>query len=226
MSQSQAVPADADSREAKRKRWAKVQGRRWCFTFYTEEDVARLREEPLDALVIAREEGTEAKHTHYQGYCKFTSNRRGSWWFDRFHRSSSAEGGDSRERSAHWELAKGPEWTCRRYIVDVAAYLRDNPDAHAKEQGEVIVDFGCEVHVPHEDDVTVHVIKMLVEGARLSQVFRAHPRFFFHNCRKINDMQAHIKAWHEAGEEYRPERYESPPRKRYKKSEDDAGAAD
>ena len=106
------------------------QGRRWTFTFYDDSDVSRLKEEIVDALVIVLEKGTKEQHEHFQGYVKFASNRRWSWWKKTF------------SQSAHWELAKTPEWCCRRYLVDVEAYLKESPQAHFKEQGQVLVDFG------------------------------------------------------------------------------------
>lgn len=189
-----------------------AQGCRWCFTFYSEEDVAKLRQFPLDALVLAREQGSENKAEHFQGYVKFSTNRRWSWWQRTFHCHE-----DASRNSAHFELAKGREWQCRRYIVDVAAYLRDNPEAHFKTQGEVLYDFGCEVFVERDCTPQVRVIKMVVEGARLSQIFKEHPVFFFNNYRKISDLDSCVKSWRESGEDFTPASIEEEPKsKRYK----------
>lgn len=183
-----------------------VQGRRWCFTFYNEDDLSKLRENPLDALVVALEEGSEAKKEHFQGYCKFGSNRRWSWWKRTFHSEDRAD--------AHWELANGPEWKCRRYIADVESYLRDEPGAHAKTQGRVLFDFGCEVVLDESASPTLRVIKMIVDGAKTSQIFRTHPVFYFHNCRKITDLVTHVQAWRDAGEDFKPEKYDEEPRRK------------
>lgn len=184
-----------------------TQGKRWCFTFYDADDLRILREHPHTALCVAKEEGTEEKREHFQGYVKFETNKRFSWWKRVFHTPARC--------SAHFELANGPEWKCRRYIVDVAAYLRDQPGAHPKTQGEILHDYGCEALVDEISRPEVRVIKMLVDGAALSQIFRACPVFFFHNGRKITDLQQHIQVWRESGEDFRPIAYE-PPRKRIK----------
>lgn len=183
---------------------------RWCFTFYNEDHVARLRQFPHVAFVVALEDGTENKRQHYQGYVKFPSNKRWSWWQKVFH--------SEEDKSAHWEAAKGPEWKCRRYIVDVQAYLRDNPDAHFKTQGSVIHDYGCEVHVDSAGaSVQVKVIQMCVEGAKKWQIFREHPVFYFHNNRKIRDLIEDMDRWRDEGAEFRPKSYDEP-RKRIKAS--------
>lgn len=197
------------------------QGARWCFTFYHEDDLGRLREFPHVALVVAREEGSDNKGVHLQGYIKFSNNKRWSWWKRMFHCHSEAS-----RNSAHWELAKGREWKCRRYIADVAAYLRDNPEAHFKTQGEVLHDYGCEVYVDKDASPLVQVIGMVVRGAKMSQIFKEHPVFYFHNYRKINDLRECVSGWKHDGDDFQPvEIKDEPSKKRYKKDPPPPGAA-
>lgn len=179
-----------------------AQGCRWVFTAYAEEDIAWIRESTPLALCVARETGSENGATHYQGYVKWGTNRRWSWWLKRAHR------GPDGKHSLHWALAKGPEWKCRRYIVDVAAYMRDEPGAHSKEQGEVLVDFGCEVVLDKSAPADVRVVKAIVDGAALYQVFRDNPMHFYHNSHKIERLHAHVQAWREQGVDYKPAGYE------------------
>lgn len=192
-----------------------VQGRRWCFVFYEESDLEKLRLNPLEALVVALEEGTENKRQHYQGYVKFSSNRRWSWWSRTFHCHPEESG----LNSAHWDLAKGPEWKCRRYIVDVAAYLASPDCDHQKTQGEVLFDYGCEVRVPDSDSPGLRCLQMLTAGACMHQLFKEHPWFFFQNSRKLADMHGYLIAWRESGVDYEPQAsaWEAA-RKRYKRA--------
>lgn len=173
-----------------------AQGKRWCLTLYDEDDVALLKAATPVALVIALEEGTEEKREHYQVYVKFASNKRWSW----FKRTFSS--------SAHWELAKTPEWACRRYIVDVEAYLRESPQAHPKAQGQVLVDFGCQVHYSAHLEQDQRIVKAMVDGATEWQLFKDNPMYFFHQGRKISDLHAKMTAWREMGVDYKPDSYD------------------
>lgn len=174
---------------------------------YSEEDYAWLKSQPLEALVAARERGTENGNEHYQVYCKFPSNRRWSWWKKNL--PSSAAG----KCTAHWVLASGREWRCRRYIVDVEAYMRDNPGAHAKTQGEILDDFGCEVHLDESVDTDVKIVKGIVDGAALHQIFRENPLYYFHNAKKIKELYGDVASWRESGLDFKPQAY-----KKYRKS--------
>lgn len=71
----------------------------------------------------------------------------------------------------------------------------------------MIHDYGCEVILDESAPTDQRVVKALVDGARLSQIFRNHPMYFFHNCRKITDLHGHICSWRENGEEYNPSEY-------------------
>lgn len=187
-----------------------AQGCRWCFVAYAEEDVQWIKESTPVALVVAIEEGSENGHKHFQGYVKWSSNKRFKWLVDR---SFKVDG----KHSIHWYRAKGPEWKCRRYIVDVEAYMRDEPRAHKKTQGDVIVDFGCEVMLDSDAPVDVRVVKALVDGAELYQVFRDNPMHFYHNSSKIEKLHSYITTWREMGVQYKPSGYSKEARRGYKR---------
>lgn len=181
-----------------------VQSTRWCLTIYREKDYEKFMEDPGKvALVVAKEEGTKEKHDHYQIYVKYRSNKRWSHFKKMFSNEEDVS------YSAHWEKAKGLEWHCRRYIVDVAAYLRDNPRAHAKTQGVVLHDYGCDVMVDTEAPIDVRVVKMIVGGARLHEVFRENPMFFFHNSYKVRTLFDYVTEWRASSYPFDPAEYES-----------------
>lgn len=148
------------------------QSRAWCFTLWSEEDVGRLKSVAgICALVVGEEVCPETKKVHYQGYVRFENNRRFSWWKSQF-------------PAAHVEVRKGSE-------PQAAEYCR--------KDAKVLVDYGCQVDVDEGADVTDHVLNMLEADAPLWQVYKAHRRFFFHNARKIQDMDALMKMWRESG---------------------------
>lgn len=158
------------------------QGRSWCATLWTEEDVGRLKAAAgINALVVGQEICPETKKVHYQTYVRFESNKRFAWWKNQF-------------PTAHVELRRGSE-------AEAAQYCR--------KDGHVLVDFGCSVDSEEGSDTTEHVLNMLEDSAPLWQIYRAHRKFFFHNFRKINDLDQMMKAWRENGHD--PKRYKSDP---------------
>lgn len=121
-------------------------------------------------------------------------------------------------------MAKYPEWTARRYIVDVESYLRDNPEAHFKTQGVVIHDYGCAVELPDGASTTVKCVKAIGDGCKLVQLWRAHPIYFYHNYRKLKDLHEFLQGQRELGEDVKPTNYDEEPkykRRRVEPSEKD-----
>lgn len=148
------------------------QGRSWCVTLWSEEDVGRLKAVAgIVALVVGREVCPKTEKEHFQSYVRFEANKRFSWWKQQF-------------PTAHVELRKGPESAA-------AAYCR--------KDGAVLVDFGAQTDSDRGSDTTEHVLNMLEDGAPLWQIYKEHRKFFFHNHRKITDMEGAIKAWKENG---------------------------
>lgn len=144
--------------------------RAWCFTMWTEEDVNRLRDLPdVLALVVGREICPKTGKLHFQGYVRFKQVKRLSWWKNQF-------------PTTHAEQRKGTE--------DAAA-------EYCRKDGQILFDFGTERGVPqHEgEDVTVHVMRMIDADAPDWQVRREHPKFYFHNNRKIKDYRADVEVW-------------------------------
>lgn len=183
------------------------QGKRWQFTFYKVEDLDKLREFEHDALVCAWEEGTKEQHRHIQGYIRFKSNRRWSWWKKTFH--------SNEEKSAHWELAKGSEIQNHTYIADVARYLRESPNAHEKLQGEIIYDYGCDTELDVDVQPDIRIVQGLSNGAKLSTCFKSSPMYFYHNSAKINALYHLIRSWRHDNEDYMPSEFQPYKRARY-----------
>lgn len=61
-------------------------------------------------------------------------------------------------------------------------------------------------------------MKGLVDGAPLWQLFKENPLYFYHNCRKITDLQGHIQVWREQGVDFKPGRYDDYVKRTYKKA--------
>lgn len=149
-----------------------AQSRSWCVTLWSEEDVGRLRASAgIVALVVGEEVCPTTQKVHYQTYVRFESNKRFSWWKSQF-------------PTAHVEPRRGSE-------PEAAAYCR--------KDGRVLVDFGCSVDSEPAADTTEHVLNMLEDGAPLWQIYKAHPKFYFHNRRKIVDLETDMKGWRENG---------------------------
>lgn len=125
----------------------------------------------IQALVVGEEVCPSTQKTHFQGYVRFKANKRFSWWKNQF-------------PSVHAEVRKGTE-------AQAADYCR--------KEGRVIIDYGCTVDVDSGGSPAEHVLNMLEAGAPLWQVYKAHRVFFFHQCRKIQDMEALMKSWKECG---------------------------
>lgn len=166
------VMAGGDTSHAKDLTRAMTQCRAWCWTLFSEDDVNRLQSTAgISAIVVGEEICPTTGRKHFQGYVRFENNKRFSWWKNQF-------------LTIHVEPRRGSE-------AQAAAYCR--------KEGRVIVDRGCEVQVDHGKDVTEHVLNMLESDAPLWQIYRTHRKFFFHNARKITDMEAHMKSWRECG---------------------------
>lgn len=158
------------------------QGRSWCVTLWSEEDVGRLKGTAgINALVVGEEVCPTTRKVHYQSYVRFESNKRFSWWRTNF-------------PTAHVELRRGTE-------AEAAEYCR--------KDGRVLVDFGAQVDSDPGSDTTEHVLNMLEDGAPLWQIYKAHRKFFFHNHRKITDMEASMNSWRENGIDVSQKRYKS-----------------
>lgn len=159
-------------------------GRSWCVTLWSEEDVGRLKAEAgICAMCVGEEVCPTTQKVHYQSYVRFESNKRFSWWKNQF-------------PGAHVELRRGTE-------AEAAEYCR--------KDGRVLVDFGCSVDSEPGADTTEHVLNMLEDGAPLWQIYKAHRKFFFHNHRKITDMEAAMTSWRENGVDFGSKRYKRDP---------------
>lgn len=158
------------------------QGRSWTATLWSEEAVGRLKACPgINALVVGEEICPKSGKLHYQTYVRFESNHSFEWWKKWF-------------PGNHYELRKGTE-------PEAADYCR--------KDRKVLIDFGCMKESEPSMDTTEHVLNMLEDDAPLWQIYRAHRKFFFHNYRKINDMEQVMRGWRENGHD--PKRYKSDP---------------
>lgn len=141
-----------------------LQGRSWCVTLWSEEDAKRLNEDPsVKAIVIGKEVCPTTHKDHWQGYVRFGSNKRFSWWKREY-------------PTAHVVLRRGTE-------QEAAEYCR--------KEGSVLCDRGCQVDVPQGDPTEV-ALEMIEQGAPLWQVYQANRKFFFHNYRKVKDIKEFI----------------------------------
>jgi len=152
-------------------------GRSWCLTFYNEEDVHRLDGmKDVRALVVGREICPTTKRVHWQSYVRFEAPKRFSWWKNQF-------------PTVHVELRKGSE-------QEAADYCR--------EDGEVLIDRGTQIpEVEYKGDVTEHVCDMMEQGAQDYEVYRAHRKFFFHNCSKVDAVRSKMDEWDKRGKRYK-----------------------
>ena len=186
-----------------------VQGRRWCYVAYDQKYFDWLHAQHPTAHVAAWEIGGTGGARHIQGYIKFQSNKRWSWFYSNCPKDSEGK------YAMGWELAKGPEWHCRRYIVDVEAYLRSPQCTHQKTQGDIIVDTGCEVMLTDTGDQTSDVIQSMVNGAEPYQIFKEHPRYYFIHYNRVHNLHEKITQWKRDGLDYVPSDYAEG---RYKKA--------
>lgn len=63
----------------------------------------------------------------------------------------------------------------------------------------------------------MRVVKAIVDGARLSAIFKQNPMYFYHNCRKIKDLHELRASWNDMGEDFKPSDYVEESRRGYKK---------
>lgn len=139
---------------------------------FGEDDVARIKAlTECRALVIGEEICPTTGKLHFQGYVRFGSNKRFSWWKNQF-------------PSVHVEVRKGTE-------VEASEYCRKGR--------KLLVDYGCQVDVPKTGSDEVHVLDLLEAGAPLYQIYRAHRVFFFRNSKRITDLEALMVSWRQCG---------------------------
>lgn len=152
-----------------------VVGRSWCVTLWGEDDVLRLKSLPdVVALVVGEEVAPSTGKVHFQTYVRFQDNKRLSWWKNQF-------------PTAHVEKRKGSEWQAAEYC---------------RKDARVLVDYGCEAKNRPTGDACVDALNLLEAGAPLWQVYRANRVWFFHNCRKVKDMDELMRSWREAGVDF------------------------
>lgn len=146
-----------------------VTGRAWCFTSFSEDEVARLKKMPgVAAMCVGEEIAPATQKTHFQGYIRFDNPVRFSFWKNQF-------------PTLHVERRRGTE-------AEAAEYCR--------KDGKVLIDFGCAVAAPVPADaasVLDGVLDLLDSGAPMWQIRKYNRRFFFHNYRKIQDYKSQIE---------------------------------
>lgn len=196
-----------------------VQGRRWCYVAYDIKYFDWLQAQHPVAHVAAWEIGGTGGARHIQGYIKFQTNKRWSWWFSNVPKDAAGK------YSIGWKLANGAEWQCRRYIADVAAYLASPQCDHHKTQGEIIIDQGCEPMLYQTGDQTADVVQSLANGAEPYQIFKEHPRYYFIHYNRVHNLHERIVQWKREGLDYMPTdfkegRYKKAKRAQHSRSED------
>lgn len=167
--------------------------RAWCFTAWNEAEVLNLRSQfSPRAMVVALERTSEGRE-HYQGYVRFEQVVRFSWWKNQY-------------PTWHVEARRGREWQAWQYIADVDGYLRED-GAHPKDQGQVIIDYGCEKPPRNKADSPMDdVIDMINDRAPAWQIWRSHPRIYLMHCHKIEHMIDKVQSWHDHGFDYKRRR--------------------
>lgn len=138
--------------------------RSWCFTAWDQKDVDVIHGTDPVCLVVGKETCPETGKVHFQGYVRWKTGRRFSWW-------------KGAVPTAHVEPRKGSE-------PEAAAYCR--------KDGELLHDYGAAVDVERAPDPAEHVCDLLEAGAPLWQVYKDNRKFFFHNYGKICLMQKFI----------------------------------
>lgn len=148
-----------------------AQSRAWCFTAWTRDQVDRIRSEKgVKAMVVGIEKAPTTGKEHFQGYVRFETNHRFYWWKNQF-----------------------PGMRARPRIASEVAAAN-----YCRKEGNVIIDFGTEKPVKESTgDVTEDVLDMLESKAPLWQVYKKHRKFFFHNSKKITEMEALFNSWRE-----------------------------
>jgi len=130
--------------------------RSWCFTAWEQATVDALFATEPACFVVGRETCPTTGKEHFRGYIRWKAAKRFSWW-------------KNTHPTVHVEPRKGSE-------IEAAAYCR--------KDGSVLHDFGVVVDVESTGDVTEHVLDLLESRAPLSQVYRAHRKFFFPQLRQ------------------------------------------
>lgn len=155
-----------------------ARNRSWVFTMYNEEDVRKIKSlNTLKAMCIGREVCPTTGKEHYQGYVRFDNVVRFTWWKNQF-------------PTVHVEPRKGHEYQAAEYC---------------RKEGDVVVDFGCDgpPRKKFKGDQHEQCANMIANGASQAQVHREMgPRYFYLNCRKIEDYWNKIQAFKLNEEDY------------------------
>lgn len=138
-----------------------LQCRAWCITLWTMEDVNSLQKhEGIKAICIGKEICPTTGKEHYQGYIRFATNKRFSWWKKNY-------------PTAHVEPRCGTE-------PEAADYCR--------KDREMIVDSGCQVEATG-DDPCERALSMIESGSDMYSVYRDNRKWFFHNYHKLKAIR-------------------------------------
>lgn len=152
--------------------------RAWCFTTFNEDDITKLMEMGgIKAFVVGREVCPTTSKVHYQGYVRFGQVVRFSWWKNQFFK-------------VHVEPRRATEFEAAEYC---------------RKEGDVLYDFGCEgpSRKKFKGDQHEQCAEMISQGATKGQVHREMgPRYYYLNCRKINDYMEAIMNMRCKGEQY------------------------
>lgn len=136
------------------------QARSWCFTAWTEEEAQKIaHEDGVKAICIGKEICPTTGKEHYQGYIRFATNKRFSWWKREY-------------PTVHVERRRGAEH-------EAAAYCR--------KENQVMIDRGCQLPTLDKDP-TENALDMMEKGISLHHVYLANRKWFFHNYQKIKNI--------------------------------------
>lgn len=137
--------------------------RAWCFTTYELDDINELRGlMDIKAICVGKEICPTTNRVHYQGYIRFAEPVRFSFWKNNYPR-------------IHVERRIGNEY-------QAASYCR--------KDGDIIVDYGCDgpPRKKFKGDQHDQCAQMIANGCTKAQVHREMgPRYYYLNCRKIQD---------------------------------------
>lgn len=141
-----------------------------------DDDVSRLRGMTnVRALVIGREVCPTTGKVHYQGYVRFSTAVRFSWWKNQF-------------PTAHVEARKGTE-------AEAAAYCR--------KDRQLVADFGCEAKRPMKGgSAEDQFLDLLEAGAPDWQLWKYHRKLCWRNWHHIDATRQRLEAEKEKGHDF------------------------
>lgn len=139
--------------------------RAWMYTFWKEEDVHRLNTTAPKCHVVGKEVCPTTGKVHWQGYIRFKEKHRGSWWQNQFP--------GTRAR---------PRFKSEKACV---TYCRKDRD--------MVYDYG--VGDGDDDDPWMDVLKMIMEGEDLHDIFYAHPRTVSNRWPAVITTLRHVRHW-------------------------------